>query len=126
MIQQHEPPCKRLKPNPRSFLSNQPDEMVCKRLNSDPKSLFVQQPDEMVDHMFSWCDFQSLVTLRATSHRLKGIAEIVLERRALNDLSADALPSLFRVLCSTTRMPPSTSTSRLDLCGFDRKGYGIR
>jgi hypothetical protein len=66
-----EPPRKNLKANSRSFLST--------------------KPDEMVDHMFCWCDFQSLVTttLRATSHRLKGIAEKVLERRALKDIPGD-------------------------------------
>jgi hypothetical protein len=42
-----------------------------------------------MDHIFSWCDFQILVTLRATSRRLKGFAEKVLEQRALNDFPAD-------------------------------------
>jgi hypothetical protein len=38
----------------------------------------------MVDHVFSWCNFQSMVTLRATNRRLKGFAEKVLERRAID------------------------------------------
>jgi hypothetical protein len=56
-------------------------------LKSNPGSLsFCTQPDEMVDHIFSWCDFGSLVALRSTNHRLKGIAENVLERGALESL----------------------------------------
>ena len=88
MTQQPEPPRKHTKPKPSAFLSNQPEEMVCKCLKPDPKSRFFQQPDEMADHVFSWCDFQSMVSLRATNRRLKGFAEKVLEQRALNDFPA--------------------------------------
>jgi hypothetical protein len=58
----------------------------CNILMPNPMPAYLsEQPDEVVAYTISWCDFSSLVSLRATNHRLKRIADKILEERALED-----------------------------------------
>eukprot|EP00545_Synedropsis_sp_CCMP1620_P003268 CAMPEP_0119022342 /NCGR_PEP_ID=MMETSP1176-20130426/27774_1 /TAXON_ID=265551 /ORGANISM="Synedropsis recta cf, Strain CCMP1620" /LENGTH=282 /DNA_ID=CAMNT_0006977165 /DNA_START=73 /DNA_END=921 /DNA_ORIENTATION=- len=62
------------------------ENMSRKRLKPNPKLPLSELPHEMVSHLVSFCQFESLLMLRATNHTLKQVAEKVMEKRALCSL----------------------------------------